>query len=103
MKGKFSDVSCESWGNGIDYGDSGFNNYVCRDSESTKSLEDEGEKSLYVLRKPAKKKGGNGLSGGAIAGIVIACLVVVAVAFCLYFFVFKKKKISPEKSTEEGN
>ncbi|KAK8835197.1 hypothetical protein M9Y10_035820 [Tritrichomonas musculus] len=105
VKGKFSDVSCESWGNGIDYGDSGFNNYVCRDSESTKSLEDEGEKSLYVLRKPAKKKGGNGLSGGAIAGIVIACLVVAAaaVALCLYFFVFKKKKVSPEKSTEEGN
>ncbi|KAK8865024.1 hypothetical protein M9Y10_010553 [Tritrichomonas musculus] len=103
VKGKFSDAPCECRGNVIDYGDSGFNDYVCCDSESTKSPEDDGEKGLYVLSKPAKKKGGGGLNGGAIAGIVIACLVVVAIAFCLYFFVFKKKKISPEKSTEEGN
>ncbi len=36
-----------------------------------------------------------GLSGGAIAGIVIACVVVLAGAgFAVYWFVFRKKKIN---------
>ena len=37
----------------------------------------------------------SGLSGGAIAGIVIGCVVVVAIAgFCVYWFIFRGKSDS---------
>ena len=40
----------------------------------------------------------NGLSGGAIAGIVITCIVVVgsAAGFCVYWFMFRNKTDAPE-------
>ena len=48
--------------------------------------------------QPAKK----GLSGGAIAGIVIAILVALGAAgFCVYWFVFRKKKGDAPKVEEE--
>ena len=79
--------------------------------------------SKYVIAYNAIKKddeGGNGnngnnnavepkkgLSAGAIAGIVIAIVVALgATAFCLYWFIFRKKKDgsgpqNPETPTEE--
>lgn len=56
------------------------------------------EQGLYEY-KP--KKGG--LSAGAIAGIVIACIVVVAaIVGVAVFLVLRKKKQSGEKSSNEG-
>ena len=77
--------------------------------------------SKYVIAYKAinNDKGGNsdnntvelepkkGLSAGAIAGIVIAIVVALgATAFCLYWFIFRKKKDgsgpqNPETPTEE--
>ena len=48
--------------------------------------------------QPAKK----GLSGGAIAGIVIAIIVALGAAgFCVYWFVFRKKKGDAPKVEEK--
>ena len=48
--------------------------------------------------QPAKK----GLSGGAIAGIVIAIVVALGAAgFCVYWFVFRKKKGNTPKVEEK--
>ena len=48
--------------------------------------------------QPAKK----GLSGGAIAGIVIAIIVALGAAgFCVYWFVFRKKKGNAPKVEEK--
>lgn len=49
----------------------------------------DGKEFQYNFNDSPTTKGG--LGGGEIAGIVIACIVVVAaIAVCLYFFVFKK-------------
>ena len=45
---------------------------------------------------------GNGLSGGEIAGIVIACVVVVGVVvFCIVWFVVLKKSCPCGKKSDE--
>lgn len=49
---------------------------------------------------PKTQVGSNGLSAGAIAGIVIACVVVVAIiGVLIWFFVFRGSKDSKEEST----
>ena len=44
-----------------------------------------------------------GLSGGAIAGIVIACVVFVSVpGFCIFWFIFRKRKEKAIKAAEKN-
>ena len=58
---------------------------------------------LFVDPDKEPEKGGDvapkkGLSGGAIAGIVIAIVVALGAAgFCVYWFVFRKKKSATPK------
>ena len=57
-------------------------------SVSASNLNSDGKLTLYA------KWGKDGLGGGAIAGIVIGSAVVLgAVGFLLYWFVFRKKKV----------
>ena len=78
-------------------GGEGFSN----DENSLYCVLDEDDKKTYTLVATKtvndnKGKDKDGLSGGAIAGIVIACVVVVAaiIALLVYFLVIKKRNQS---------
>ena len=51
---------------------------------------------------PMKSLDGKKLSGGAIAGIVIGAVALVAIiAGCVYYFVFRTRDTSSEEEKEE--
>ena len=63
-------------------------------SESTESVQFN-ENDVNNIKGDESKPEDNSLGGGAIAGIIIACVVVVAVAvFCVYWFIFREKSDS---------
>ncbi|KAK8884181.1 hypothetical protein M9Y10_043287 [Tritrichomonas musculus] len=66
------------------------------DPDCVNSTKDNGEVDLIAHRVAEDKDSGSKLSGGAIAGIVIACVVVVAaiIALLVYFLVIKKRNQS---------
>lgn len=63
------------------------------DTESTGTrTQAAGETTTPSDEQTGTEPGGSGLSAGAIAGIVIACIVVLGGGgFCLYWFVIRKK------------
>lgn len=108
FQGSFTD-KCENWKNIIDYGNSGFNDGACSSYNPAAGTLDE-SMSLKVFKKtdnnggngPSGGKGGDnkGLKPGEIAGIVIGCILAVAIVVIVVVFVIKKKKNNQQSSEE---
>lgn len=96
--GTFVD-GCESWSNAItNLADTGFTSKKCNDP-----LLAQGEdKRLDLQYQPDSGKKGNKLPAGAIAGIVIGCVAVVAIVVVVVIIVIRKKKQQDASSDENG-
>ena len=90
---------CESWSNAItNLADTGFTSKKCNDP-----LLAQGEdKRLDLQYQPDSGKGGNKLSKGAIAGIVVGCVAAVAIVVVVVIIVIRKKKQQNASSDENG-
>ena len=94
---------CTNWEKTYDSSDSPFTSVTCRYQENVYEDKKEGimYNELQLVATNAKSKK-NGLSGGAIAGIVIGCVAAVAIAAVLiwYFAFYRKSKVGASEDAE---
>ena len=95
----FDNEMCNNWAEKVDT-TNGYSGYCVINDKLN-----DGDNSVYAKRLIQKgKKKSKGLGAGAIAGIVVGCVVFIAIIALILFFVIKKKKQhNLSKSLDENN
>ena len=96
IEGTFT--NCNNWANNIVFGDKGFNEGVCADTNSLNSDDEEKKEFLFVknVNQPSSDNSKKLSGGGAIAGIAngcVAAVAIIAVAVVLVVTCFDKNII----------
>ena len=106
----FDKETCDAWTKNVQFESEveGYNpNMVAFCDTDADDNEDTNYVAMQIMLQPVTPtddEDEGGLSAGAIAGIVIACVVVVAlIAFSVYWFAFRKKKVCNEKSSSSSS
>lgn len=87
-------TNCDNWAKKVLFGNTDFTDGACSTS-STLNADDEKQKEFLFVKRiqnEPTEKSKNKLSGGAIAGIVIGCVALVAIVVVVVVIVVKKKK-----------
>lgn len=98
VSGWFYNSSCDSWLDKVDFGNSGFNKKFCHTTNTStliKILEDDNRNEVYqslVVSYSKTDEKGTKLSIGAIIGIVVGCVALVAIIIITVILIVKKKK-----------
>lgn len=101
IEGSFEN-KCSAWHEKLKIGDTDFKERDCINAAGVSTL---AEAESLVVRIPAGKnqEDGNKLSVGQIAGIVVGCVVGVAIIVIVVVVVIIKKKKNDQSSNENGN
>lgn len=103
INGLFENNMCDNWLQKIDYGNSGFNLKNCVSNALQETEDQRIVLKSIVENKGGKSNNGNKLNGGQIAGIVIGCVLGVAIIVIVVVFIIKKKNSSHSESQDDGN